>query len=138
MDEDVAHGFSANPKPPRRRRLVRLLALGAAFCLTLVILTLLGLHTPSAKRYVFGRLRQYQANQNIDLRAGSLNYNLFTLSASIDHAIVRAAQFPGLPPLAQVGHADVSLSLADLIRGCYVVRTGNVADVDVDLVIDED
>src|SRR5262249_18635333 len=76
--------------------------------------------------------------ENIDLRAGALDYNLFTLSASIDHAIVRAAQFPDLPPFAQVGHADVSVSLADLIRGSYVVRTGNVADFDVDLVIEED
>src|SRR5262249_14736187 len=31
-----------------------------------------------------------------------------------------------------------SLSLPDLIRGSYVVRTGNVADVDVDVVIEED
>src|SRR5215470_10181347 len=122
----------------RRPRLVRFVVYCLGVCLASVVLILLGLQTPPAKRYVLARVQQYLATQNIDLRACSLNYNLFTLSASIDHAIVRAAQFPGLPPLAQVGHADVSLSLADLIRGSYVVRTGNVADVDVDLVIDED
>src|SRR4029077_1233223 len=65
------------------------------------------------------------------------DYNLFILSASIDRAVVRSAQFPDLPPFAQVGHADISLSLSDLIRGSYIVRTSDVSDVDVDLVIDE-
>jgi outer membrane protein assembly factor BamA/autotransporter translocation and assembly factor TamB len=109
-----------------------------AVCLASVVLILLGLHTPPAKRYVLARVQQYLAKQNIDLRAGALNYNLFTLSASIDRVIVRATQFPDSPPFAQVGHADVSLSLVDLIRGSYVVRTGNIADVDIDLVVEED
>src|SRR4029450_7407626 len=63
--------------------------------------------------------------------------NLFTLSASIDHGVLRAARFPDLPPFAQVGHAAVSLSLTDLFYGSYVVRTGHVTDADVHLVIDE-
>src|SRR5262252_7452401 len=119
-------------------RLVRFVVYAFGFCLTSVVLILLGLQTPPARRYVLERIHQYLATQNIDLRAGSLNYNLFTLSASIDHAIIRAAQFQDSPPFAQVGHADVSLSLADLIRASYVVRTGNIADFDINLVVDED
>jgi len=119
-------------------RLVRCVAYVFGFGLASVALILLGLQTPPAKRYVLARVLQYLATQNIDLRAGSLNYNLFTLSASIDHAIVRATQFPDSPPFAQVGHADVSLSLPDLIRGSFVVRTGNIAECEVALVIDED
>jgi outer membrane protein assembly factor BamA/autotransporter translocation and assembly factor TamB len=119
-------------------RLVRFVVYVFGFCLASVVLILLGLQTSPAKRYVLARVQQYLATQNIDLRAGSLNYNLFTLSASIDHAVVRAARFPDSPPFAQVGHADVTLSLPDLLRGSYVVRTGNVADCDVDLVIEED
>jgi outer membrane protein assembly complex protein YaeT len=122
----------------KRARLVSHVVYVSGFCIAAVVLILLGLQTPPARRYVLTRVHQYLATQNIDLRAGSLNYNPFTLSASIDHAIVRAAQFPDLPPFAQVGHADVSLSLADLIRGSYVVRTGNIADFDIELVIDED
>src|SRR5215831_5060585 len=119
-------------------RLVRFVVIVVGFFIAALVLILLGLHTPPAKRYVLARVHQYLAAQNIDLRAGSLNYNLFTLSASIDRAVVRATQSPDSPPFAQVGHAVVSLSLPDLIRGSYVVRTGNVADVDVDLVIAED
>jgi outer membrane protein assembly factor BamA/autotransporter translocation and assembly factor TamB len=122
----------------RRRRLVRLLVLLLGICLASVVLILLGLHTPPAKRYVLARVEQYLAKENIDLRAASLDYNLFTLSASIDHGVLGAARFPDLPPFAQVGHAAVSLSLTDLIRGSYVVRTGHVTDADVHLVIDED
>src|SRR5215471_6853225 len=119
-------------------RLVRLVVYVFGFCLALAVLILLGLQTPPAKRYVLARIHQYLATQNIDLRDGSLNYNLFRLSASIDHATVRATQFPDAPPFAHLGHADLTLSLPDLIRGSYVVRTGNVADCDVDLVIEED
>src|SRR5215467_15507623 len=122
----------------RRPRLVRFVVYCLGVCLASVVLILLGLQTPPAKRYVLARVQQYLATQNIDLRAGALNYNLFTLSASIDHAIVRATQFPDSPPFAQVGHADVSLSLVDLMRGSYVVRTGNIADFDVQVVIEED
>src|SRR5262245_60263900 len=122
----------------RRKRLVRFGVYLIGISLASVVLVLLGLHPPPAQRWVLTRVQQYLARERIDLRAGSLDYNLFSLSASIDHAIVRAAEFPDLPPFAQVGHADVSLSLADLIRGRYVVRTGNVADIDVDLVVEED
>src|SRR6516162_3449962 len=97
-------------------RLVRFAVYVFGFCLASAVLILLGLQTPPAKRYVLARIHQYLATQNIDLRAGSLNYNLFTLSASIDRATVRATQFPDAPPLVHLGHADVSLSLADLIR----------------------
>src|SRR5215831_17646272 len=109
-------------------RLGRFVIYVFGFCLASVVLIPLGLQTPPAKRYVLARVHQYLARQKIDLRAGSLNYNLFTLSASIDHATIRATQFPDSPPLVQLGHADVSLSLPDLIRGRYVVRTGHVAD----------
>src|SRR5262249_30787512 len=105
-------------------------------CLASVVLILLGLQTPPAKRYVLARVRQYLATQNVDLRAGSLNYSLFTLSASIDHAIVRATQFPDSPPFAQVGHADISLSLAYITRGICGVRTGSVPALAVDLVME--
>src|SRR5262245_30501613 len=121
----------------RRKRLVRFGVYLIGISLASVVLVLLGLHPPPAQRWVLTRVQQYLARERIDLRAGSLDYNLFSLSASIDHAIVRAAEFPDLPPFAQVGHADVSLSLADLIRGRYVVRTGNVADIDVHLVVEE-
>jgi outer membrane protein assembly factor BamA/autotransporter translocation and assembly factor TamB len=119
-------------------RLVRFVVYVLGFCLAALALILLGLQTPPGKRYVLARVHQYLATQRIDLGAGSLDYNLFTLSASIDHAIVRATRFPDSPPFAHVGHADISLSLLDLVRGSYVVRTGYVADVDIDLVVGED
>ena len=93
----------------RRPRLVRLLVLLVGVCLASVVLILLGLHTPPAKRYVLALVEQYLAKENIDLPAASLDYNLFTLSASIDHGVLGAARFPDLPPFAQVGHAAVSL-----------------------------
>src|SRR5262245_3948994 len=136
MEGDLARTFRANPKQPWRR-LVRLPVLLVGVGLVSIVLILLGLHTAPAKRYVLAYVQRYLAKDDIDLRAASIDYNLFTLSASIDHGVLRAARFPDLPPFAQVGHAAVSLSLTDLIRGSYVVRTGHVTDADVDLVIDE-
>src|SRR5262245_20881379 len=114
MEGDLARRFRANPQQPWRR-LVRLVVFLVGLCVASLVLILLGLHTPPAKRFVLARVEQYLARENIDLRAASLDYNLFTLSASIDRGVVRTAQSPDLPPFAQVGHATVSLSLTDLI-----------------------
>src|SRR6516162_9435654 len=119
-------------------RLVRFVVYVFGFCLASVVLILLGLQTPPAKRYVLARVHQYLAAQNIDLRAGSLDYNLFTLSASIDRAIVRATQFPDSPPFARVGRADVTLMSPDQKPRRYVVRAGNVPDLALEHVVEDE
>jgi outer membrane protein assembly factor BamA/autotransporter translocation and assembly factor TamB len=121
----------------RRRRLIRIFGVAVGVILTLFVAILIALHTPPAKRWVLDRVRSYLASQQIDFQAESLDYNLLNLSVSLDRIVVRGHDLPDAAPFARIGHVDVNLSLADLLRGSYIVQHAHIVDADLHLFIDE-
>jgi hypothetical protein len=76
--------------------------------------------------------------QRIGFSADELHYNLWSLTASVDHATVRALDATDLGPFATIERATLSLSLADFLRGRYVVDYGRAEGVDVHYVVAAD
>jgi len=126
----------ARPRHPRRRRLIRILGVTVGILLTLVVGSLIAIHTRPAKHWVLARVREYLASQQIDFQAESLDYNLFNLSVVLDRIVVRGHDLPDAPPFARIGHVEAKLSLGDLVRGSYIVEHGAVRDAEVHLLID--
>lgn len=123
--------------PRRRRRLARIALVVSVSLVILLFAIGAGLHTGPAKRYVLGRVSDYLASQQIGLQAGALNYNLLTLSVSLDDVVVRSRELPDAPPVARIGHVDARLALRDLLGGRYVVTAGSLRDADIHLRVDE-
>ncbi|MGH9161405.1 MAG: hypothetical protein ACRD2X_15680, partial [Vicinamibacteraceae bacterium] len=135
---DSLFGAPTTSAPPRRRRIRRILSflvISAAVLFVLLIAALLTLHTPPAKRYVLARVADLLAQQNVELQAGSLDYNLLALSVRLENATFRARQPRDAAPFAKVGRFELDASLLDLLRGRYVVESGTLVRPDIHLVV---
>jgi len=91
------------------------------------------LHTPPVKRYALAQLQRALQAQGISLQAAGLNFNLLTLQGTL-HGVVVTPE-PSLPPLARIDSVSLKLSLADLLRGKFVISNATVQHPEVWLVI---
>src|SRR5262249_36527807 len=122
-ESSVSARSVTDPGPRRSRKRRALLALavsGGGLCLV-VILLLVVLQSPAVRSFALSRLSRYLAAQQIDLQVEELRYDLFRLSVEVRNLRVRSGAAPDLPVFASIGHARADLSLADLLRGRYVV-----------------
>ena len=74
----------------------------------------------------------------MDLTTEQLDYNLFDLSLSLRSLRVRSQQAPDLPPFATIGRVNIDVSLLQLLRGRYVLESGEASGVTVHYLVDTD
>lgn len=128
------------PAPKRKsrvRRLLRVTLLTLGTLAAIAGLLLLGLHTPPAKRYVLARVTEWLATREIDLQARSIDYNLFGLSLVVDDLTVSGKEIAGAPPFARIARLSLNLSLRDLLRGIYIVRSADITNPRIHVFIDD-
>ncbi|MFN0105353.1 MAG: translocation/assembly module TamB domain-containing protein [Bryobacteraceae bacterium] len=94
------------------------------------------LHTPPMKRFALANLQTALAAQGIRLEASGLDFNLFSLRASLRDIVVQPE--PALPPLAKLDSMAVKLSILDLVRGRLVVSGATLRRPEVWIVINAD
>ncbi|MBI2839835.1 MAG: translocation/assembly module TamB domain-containing protein [Acidobacteria bacterium] len=131
-DSSVAAG-----KLPRRRRVFRraaAIAIGLVFAL---VLALAGLHSSPARRYVLSLLLSWAAKQNIGLDIARLDYNLPGLSVTLGDLTIRRPDTPDLPPIAQIERVTIRARLSALLRGRYVIESGEIIRPTVKVVTDK-
>jgi outer membrane protein assembly factor BamA/autotransporter translocation and assembly factor TamB len=133
----VASSPTRAPRAPRARRVLRITLLILGVLAGVTGLLLMGLHTPPAKRYVLGRVAEWLATREIDLQARSIDYNLFGLSLVVDDLVVSGREVAGAPPFARIARLSLNLSLRDLIRGIYIVRSADVTNPRIHVFIDD-
>ncbi len=122
----------------RRRRGIRTVAVfGGGLCL-LVVLVLFALQSGPARRFAVTRLTAFLAEQHIDLQTDELRFSLFSLALDARNVRLRSSGASELPPFATIGRVQLDLSLADLLRGRYVVDSGVIENVDVQYIVDVD
>jgi outer membrane protein assembly factor BamA/autotransporter translocation and assembly factor TamB len=99
-----------------------------AVIILIIAIGLFVLQTGPAKRYVFGKVQASLAESSgIDLHASSLNYTLGRrVFVTMDNAIVRSTQAPGLPPVARIDHVQLQLALLPLLHGKTVIADGSI------------
>ncbi len=102
----------------------------------LIVLVLLVLQSGPARRFAVGRLATFLASQQVELQIDDLQYSLFGLWVDVRNLRVRSGGFSDLPAFATIGRAHLNLSLADLLRGRYVLESGIVQDVDINYFVD--
>jgi outer membrane protein assembly factor BamA/autotransporter translocation and assembly factor TamB len=132
------HGSSEpGPRATRRQRIVRALgALGVLIC-ALLIVALIALHTPPARRFVANQVVALLSREQIEFSTDQLGFNVLNASINLRNVRVRSTTWPDAPVFATIGRAHIDLSLVQLLRGRYVVESGTVEDVDVHYVVDE-
>ncbi len=127
----------AEPRRTRGRRIIRGLGILGVLVCALVIVALIALHTPPARRYVANQIVALLAREQIEFSTDQLGYNVLNASVNLRNIRVRSTMWPEAPVFATIGRARVNLSLVQLIRGRYVVESGNVDDVDIHYFVDE-
>jgi outer membrane protein assembly factor BamA/autotransporter translocation and assembly factor TamB len=119
-----------------RRTLRRLTIAFVALCLVVVIL-FFTIHTRPVRRYAVNKVTALLAQKHIEFQADELNYNLLKASLDLKNIRVRSSEYADAPVFATIARAQLNLSLPDLLRGRYVVESGNVEGVDVHYFVDE-
>lgn len=119
-----------------RRTLRRLTLAFIALCLVVVIL-FFTIHTRPVRRYAVNKVTALLAERHIEFQTDELNYNLLRASLDLKNIRVRSVDFPDAPVFATIARAQINLSLADLLRGRYVVESGSVEGVQVHYFVDE-
>ncbi|HKH71637.1 MAG TPA: translocation/assembly module TamB domain-containing protein, partial [Vicinamibacterales bacterium] len=119
-----------------RRTLRRLTIAFVALCLVIVIL-FFTIHTRPVRRYAVNKVTALLGQKHIAFQTDELSYNLLKASLDLKNVRVRSVDYPDAPVFATIARAQINLSLADLLRGRYVVESGNVEGVNVHYFVDE-
>ena len=85
----------------------------------------------TSPRYVVSRIIDVLRQQNVEFKADDLSYNLLNLSIRFRNLRIRAQDAPDLPPFAEIDEARLDLSLAQVLRGRYVLEQGQARGVRV-------
>ena len=131
--------LSAQDQRPRStgRRLLRWAAIAAAGVVTLVLVTLVALQTAPARRYVQDKVTQLLAQQNITFASEGFRYNVFGLGADLRNVRVFSPRLPDAPPFLELDRARLDLSTWQLLRGRYVLESGNIEGVRLHYFVNE-
>lgn len=119
-----------------RRTLRRLTIAFVALCLAGVIL-FFTIHTRPVRRYAVNKVTALLAQKHIEFQTDELSYNLLRASLDLKNLRVRSVDLPDAPVFATIARARINLSLPDLLRGRYVVESGNVEGLNVHYFVDE-
>jgi outer membrane protein assembly complex protein YaeT len=109
---------------------------GAVLC-ALLIVALIAIHTPPARRYLVDQVVALLSREQIEFSTDQLGYNVLNASINLRNVRVRSTTWPDAPAFATIGRLRINLSLLQLLRGRYVVQSGTIDDVDIHYVVDE-
>ncbi len=118
------------------RRVVRRLAMSGGVLCLLLVLVLVALQSGPVRRFALDHLTTFLASHHIDLQIDDFQYSLFGLSVDLRNLRVRSQGVADLPAFATIGRAQLNFSLTDLLRGRYVLESGNVQDVEINYIVD--
>jgi uncharacterized protein involved in outer membrane biogenesis len=110
----------------------------AGTILALLVLLLVAIHTPPARRYALKQTIQILGDRGVTFDATGIDYNLFNLTATLNDVTVRSQATPDLPALARADRVYLDLSLRKLITGGLHVQDGFIRNPTVHLVLDKD
>src|SRR5262249_24403628 len=99
---------------------------------------LLALESGPARRFALERVTAALAAHQIELGVDDLQYDLSAVRFERGTLRLLPPRRPSLPEFATIGPARLDLSLADLVRGRYVVQAGELQDVNLQYVVDVD
>ena len=95
------------------------------------------LHIPVVRDFALEKSRRYLVeNQNVDVEADKLDYNLFTLTSTLHNVRVRSTEEPDEPPFFVADRIHVNLELGSLLRGKLGVEEGSVEGGRIEIVYD--
>ena len=126
------------PRPSAGRRSLFKLGLFGVFICLLVIVALIAIHTPPVRRYAADRVAALLEREQIEFSSDELSYNALYASFTLRNLRIRSTAWPGAPVFATVGRVRVNLSLVQLLRGRYVVQSGDVDRIDIHYFVDEE
>jgi outer membrane protein assembly complex protein YaeT len=121
----------------RRRRVFRRFGIAGAILCALLVIVLIAIHTPPARRYVVDQVVALLSREQIEFSTDQLGYNVLNASMNLRNVRLRSTAWPDAPTFATIGRLRINMSLAQLLRGRYVVQSGTVEDVDIHYVVDE-
>ena len=121
----------------RRRRTFRRLGIAGGIICAPIIVALIAVHTPPARRYLTDQVVALLSREQIEFSTDQLGYNVLNASVNLRNVRVRSTTWPDAPAFATIGRLRLNLSLLQLLRGRYVVQSGTIEDVDVHYVVDE-
>ena len=121
----------------RRGRTFRRLGIAGGIICAPIIVGLIAVHTPPARRYLIDQVVALLSREQIEFSTDQLGYNALNASVNLRNVRVRSTTWPDAPAFATIGRLRLNLSLPQLLRGRYVVQSGTIEDVDVHYVVDE-
>ncbi len=96
------------------------------------------LHVPAVRQFALSQGSDYlQASQQIDLQAGKLDYNLFTLKSTLTNVKIRSVEPAGSPYFFEADSVFVDLRLSALLRGRLEIQDARVTGGRISYLVDE-
>ena len=111
---------------PLGRRLLRWVGISIAVLVVVILVALLALQTPPARRFVERKVTEFLARQDITFASEGFRYNVFGLGLTLRNVRVVSPRLPTAPPFLQLDAARFNVSTWQLIRGRYVLESGAV------------
>jgi outer membrane protein insertion porin family len=124
-------------KPSWKRRVLLALTVSVAAVCLLVVLALIAIHTPPARRLVASRMADLLERQHVAINAQQFRYNLLDASVTLQQVDLRSTTWRDGPPFITIGRAHFDVSLRELLRGRYVLESGTLDQVAVHYLVDE-
>jgi outer membrane protein assembly complex protein YaeT len=103
----------------------------------LLIVAIIAIHTPPARRYITDQVVTLLAREQIEFSIDQLGYNVLNASVNLRNVRIRSTTRPNAPVFATIGRAHINLSLLQLLQRRYVVQSGTVDGVDIHYFVDE-
>jgi outer membrane protein insertion porin family len=135
VNESDSAEHSYQPTP--RRRILRALGIVGATICVLLIVALIAIHTPPARRFVAERVVALLSREQIEFSTDQLGFNVLNASINLRNVRIRSTTWPDAPAFATIGRARFNFNLFQLLRGRYVLQTGTVDNIDIHYVVDE-
>jgi outer membrane protein assembly complex protein YaeT len=117
--------------------MARRFGIASAIVCALLIVALIAIHTPPARRYLADQVVALLSREQIEFSTDQLGYNALNASVNLRNVRLRSTTWPDAPTFATIGRLRINLSLLQLLRGRYVVQSGTIEDVDIHYVVDE-
>ena len=99
----MAELSATDPAPrPLGRRLLRWIGFSVAGVAALILMALIALQTPPARRFVERKVTEFLARQDITFASEGFRYNVFGLGADLRNVRVFSPRLPDAPPFLEL------------------------------------
>jgi outer membrane protein assembly complex protein YaeT len=105
------------------KKLQRRLIFGLLASPVILFVLIALLHTPSAKNFIYQRLRNLLSQRSgIDLQISKIDLNLFTGSITLKNLAIRSVRAPQLPPIFKAAQVTANVGIIDALRGIWTIE----------------